>query len=171
MRLSPEYIACVLNENFEDAKAQFLSPLMAIHYAHLVMLAERGILTIEDARPIRDALDRISPDEVKHAKYDGSCEDLFFYIERLIVKHCGEDAAGRLHTARSRNDIDMTMYRMQQREMVLALAEAGLALRDSAPAAGVRVSRRRFCGAYPHPAGAADHHRALPPGSHRAART
>jgi len=33
MGFSPEYIACVLNENFEDAKAQFLSPLMAIHYA------------------------------------------------------------------------------------------------------------------------------------------
>ena len=32
--------ACVLNENFEDAKAQFLAPLMRIHYAHLVMLAE-----------------------------------------------------------------------------------------------------------------------------------
>ena len=42
MRFSPEYIACVLNENFEDAKALFLSPLMRIHYAHLVMLTERG---------------------------------------------------------------------------------------------------------------------------------
>ncbi len=129
--LSPEYIACVLNENFEEAKARFLSPLMAIQFAHLVMLAEQGILSRADARAIRDALDRISTDEVRRAPYDGSCEDLFFYIDRLIVEHCGEEAAGRLQTARSRNDIDMTMYRMQLREMILNLGQAGLQLRET----------------------------------------
>ena len=41
MKFAPDYVTCVLNDNFEDAKAQFLSPLMAIHYAHLVMLAEQ----------------------------------------------------------------------------------------------------------------------------------
>ena len=38
MPFAPEYVTLVLDENFEDAKAQFLAPLMAIHYAHLVML-------------------------------------------------------------------------------------------------------------------------------------
>jgi argininosuccinate lyase len=129
VRFAPEYVACVLNENFEDAKAQFLSPLMAIHYAHLVMLAERRIISAADARAIRDALEAIGLDEVRRVEYDGTYEDLFFYVERLIVRGCGEDAAGRLHTARSRNDIDMTMYRMQQREMVLALFEGTARLR------------------------------------------
>ena len=131
MAFSPEYVACVLNENFEDAKGQFLGPLLAIHYAHLVMLSDCGILRPEDARIIRDGLAAISPDDVKRAKYDGTCEDLFFFIERLLAKHCGEDVAGRLHTARSRNDIDMTMYRMQQRQMILSLGAAGLELRES----------------------------------------
>jgi argininosuccinate lyase len=39
--------------------------------------------------------------------------------------------AGRLHTARSRNDIDMTMYRMRQRGFILDLLEATLALRGA----------------------------------------
>src|SRR5688572_2352113 len=130
MRFDPEYVSCVLNENFEDAKAQFLMPLLAIHYAHLVMLADQGIVPRPDARLIRDALDRIDTAEVKRARYDGSCEDLFFYVDRLIVAACGEDAAGRLHTARSRNDIDMTMYRMQQRGLVLAMVDGVLGLRD-----------------------------------------
>ena len=129
MRFDPEYVSCVLNENFEDAKAQFLAPLMAIHYAHLVMLVERQIVPRADGRVIRDALDRIDVAQVKLARYDGSCEDLFFYVEHLIVEACGEDAAGRLHTARSRNDIDMTMYRMQQRAMILDLVEGATALR------------------------------------------
>jgi argininosuccinate lyase len=130
-KFAPEYVKYVLNDNFEDAKSQLLSPLMAIHYAHLVMLATQGIVSPADAHTIRAALDSISQEEVKLVPFDGSCEDLFFYIERLIVDACGEDVAGRLHTARSRNDIDMTMYRMRQRELILELLSATFELRRS----------------------------------------
>src|SRR4051794_26336133 len=102
---------------------------MAINYAHLAMLAEQGIVARGEAHAIRTALDQISLDEVRQVRYDGTYEDLFFYLHRLIVQRCGEDAAGRLHTARSRNDIDMTMYRMQQRQMILAIVDAALSLR------------------------------------------
>ena len=130
MKFSPDYVESVLNDNFEDAKAQFLSPLIGIHYAHLVMLAERHIVPPDAARAIRAALDGIDLERVREVRYDGTYEDLFFYVDRLIVHGCGEDAAGRLHTARSRNDIDMTMYRMQQRGQLLALLDATLKLRD-----------------------------------------
>src|SRR5262245_41547399 len=130
MRFDPEYVSQVLNENFEDAKTLFLSPLMAIHYAHLVMLADRGIVEAAHARAIRDALDSISINAIRKTSYDGSCEDLFSYITRLLIDSCGEDVAGRLHTARSRNDIDMTMYRLRQREFLLGLIDASIALRE-----------------------------------------
>jgi argininosuccinate lyase len=131
MRFAPEYVRSVLNDNFEDAKELLLSPLMAIHYAHLVMLADCGIVSASDARALRQALDGISLDTVRDVSYDGTCEDLFFYIERLIHNACGEEIAGRLHTARSRNDIDMTMYRMRQRELIALLAAAALDLRSA----------------------------------------
>ena len=130
MKFAPDYVTAVLNENFEDAKAQFLSPLMAIHYAHLVMLTEQRIVPEDTAHSIRGALDAIDLDAVRQVRYDGTYEDLFFYIDRLIVQGCGEDAAGRLHTARSRNDIDMTMYRMQQRQLVLRVVDGVLGLRE-----------------------------------------
>ena len=129
MRFDPEYVAQVLSENFEDAKALFLAPLMAIHYAHLVMLADRGIVSAEDARTLKVALDSISVGEIRRTPYDGTCEDLFFHVERMLARACGEDAAGRLHTARSRNDIDMTMYRMRQRALIAALVSGTLQLR------------------------------------------
>ncbi len=129
MKFAPDYVACVLNDVFEDAKAQFLSPLMAIHFAHLVMLVEQRIVSAADGRALAAALDSIDLDAVRQVQYDGTYEDLFFYVERLIVAQSGEDVAGRLHTARSRNDIDMTMYRMRQREMVLALADGTVGLR------------------------------------------
>src|SRR5689334_22017361 len=96
---------------------------MAIHYAHLVMLAEQQIVSAAEGRAIATALDSIELGAVRKVEYDGTYEDLFFYLERLIAAHGGEEAAGRLHTARSRNDIDMTMYRMRQREMLLALID------------------------------------------------
>ncbi|HUL73543.1 MAG TPA: argininosuccinate lyase [Vicinamibacterales bacterium] len=129
MAFSPEYIRLVLNENFEDAKALFLAPLLAIHEAHLTMLAERGIVSAPEARALRSALAGIDLDVVRCAAYDGACEDLFFHVEHLIVAAAGADTAGRLHTARSRNDIDMTMYRMRLREFLLDLAGAAIALR------------------------------------------
>src|SRR5262245_18228327 len=104
MSFAPEYVRYVLNDKFEDADTLFLSPLIAIHYAHLVMLAQQGIVSPADARTLREALDAVSHADVRRASYDGSCEDLFFYIERLINARCGDRVAGRLHTARSRND-------------------------------------------------------------------
>jgi argininosuccinate lyase len=129
MRFAPEYVSLVLNENFEDAKLLFLDPLMAMHYAHLVMLADRGIIAPRDAATIRDALDAIDVASVKRATFDCACEDLFFHVERRLVQACGEQMAGRLHTARSRNDIDMTLYRMRQRTYLLAVVDAVLKLR------------------------------------------
>jgi argininosuccinate lyase len=129
MRFAPEYVAAVLAENFEDAKRLFLSPLMAIHYAHLVMLAAQGIVARDDAHRLRVALDSVSESDVRRAVYDGAHEDLFFYVEHLVVGASDEELAGRLHTARSRNDIDMTMYRMHLRELVLDLTASSLTLR------------------------------------------
>jgi argininosuccinate lyase len=103
---------------------------MRIHYAHLVMLVEQGIIPREQGHAIRVALDGISTRDIQAVSYDGSCEDLFFFVERLIAQACGEETAGRLHTARSRNDIDMTMYRMQQRDRLLAVLAGSVHLRE-----------------------------------------
>ena len=128
---SPDYVRLVLSENFADAKTLFLGPLMAVHYAHLVMLAETGIVSAADARALRDALDGLDLQDIRQAPYAANFEDLFFYLEERLAKRCGRDVAGRLHTARSRNDIDMTMYRLRLREWVLGLMEAVVTLRHA----------------------------------------
>ena len=76
MKFSADYVRIVLNENFEDAKAQFVAPLLAIHYAHLVMLADRRIVTPGDAHAIREALDAIDVDRVrKQLREDAALTD------------------------------------------------------------------------------------------------
>ena len=48
-------------------------------------------------------------------EYDGSCEDLYFYLESLVVQQVGAEIGGKMRVARSRNDVDMTLYRMALR--------------------------------------------------------
>ena len=147
------------------------SPLMAIHYAHLVMLAAQRIISSEDAHALRMALDSDFADaRFAASRYDGSYEDLFFYVERLVAAACGDDVAGRLHTARSRNDIDMTMYRMRQREFILGLMRATLDLRRSLLDLADRASRHDLRRSHAHAARPADDGRALPSRRHRTAR-
>ena len=125
---APIYAETVLGPNFEDAKKHFLDALLEIHYAHTRMLAAQGILTASEERLLLEALDGLDREEIARARYDGSCEDLFFFIEGLLRRACG-DLAGKMHTARSRNDIDITLFRMAQRRQLLGLASAIAELR------------------------------------------
>ena len=120
---APLYAETVLGPNFEDAKRYFLDALIEIHYAHSRMLAQQGILARTDEQALRAALNRLDREAIARARYDGSCEDLFFFIENLLENACGE-LAGKMHTARSRNDIAITLYRMTLRRELLALATA-----------------------------------------------
>ena len=125
---APVYAETVLGPNFEDAKRHFLPYLIEIHYAHTRMLARQGILTVEEERTLLTALDGLNSDEIAAARYDGSCEDLFFFIENMLYRSCGE-LAGKMHTARSRNDIAVTLFRMALRRELLGFGESLAAVR------------------------------------------
>lgn len=119
---APVYAETVLSVNFEDAKKYFLEALLEIHAAHTLMLARQGILTKAVAQQCLDALAKLNRGQILAARYDGRSEDLFFYVQNLLTQLAGEDIAGRMHTARSRNDIDLTMYRMCLRQAILRIA-------------------------------------------------
>jgi argininosuccinate lyase len=74
------------------------------------------------------ALNGLDLSRIREAKYDGSFEDLYFFMERELASACGPENAGKMHTARSRNDIDLTMYRIVLRER---LAETMLTLLEA----------------------------------------
>src|SRR6185437_11093313 len=135
---APVYREAVLATNFADAKRLFLFALLHIEYAHTIMLERQRIISRGDARACLAALDRLDVEQIKSAAYDGTHEDLFFYIENLLASDIGIDIAGRMHTARSRNDIDLTLYRMCVRAEVLncatQVADAHQALLDLAAA-------------------------------------
>ena len=72
--------------------------------AHVAMLADAGIVTPENAAAITRGLDQIAG-EIEAGKFTFSraLEDIHMNVESRLADIVGPDA-GRLHTARSRND-------------------------------------------------------------------
>lgn len=109
----PVYKETVLRPLFDGAKSHHVAGFRAIDRAHLVMLAETGILTGDQAGRIAGALENIDAEiDPAALQYTGEVEDYFFLIEKELKQRLGPDLSGRLHTARSRNDIDHTLFKL-----------------------------------------------------------
>ena len=93
--------------------------------AHAAMLARQGIISPEDGEAIVTGLDQIAA-EIREGRFQFSraLEDIHLNIESRLSEIIGP-AAGRLHTARSRNDQVATDFRLWVRE-ACGRAEAGL---------------------------------------------
>jgi argininosuccinate lyase len=106
--------------------------------AHAAMLADTGIITKADAKEIQRGLDQVLS-EVKGGDFQFSraLEDVHLNVESRLKELIGP-AAGRLHTARSRNDQVATDFRLFVRDEIDAfdglLAQLQLALAQKAEA-------------------------------------
>ncbi len=89
--------------------------------AHATMLAAAGILTQADRDAIIAGLDQVR-DEIEEGRFTFSraLEDIHMNVESRLREKIG-DAAGRLHTARSRNDQVATDFRLYVRDTIDAL--------------------------------------------------
>src|SRR3954453_16099114 len=99
---------------------------IAASKAHASMLATQGIITSSDAKNIKAGLDTIMS-EIGKGTFDfkRALEDIHMNVESLLGELIGP-AAGRLHTARSRNDQVATDFRLYVRDVIDA-TDAALA--------------------------------------------
>ena len=97
---------------------------IAASKAHAEMLAKQGIITADDAKKIAHGLDTIlSEIEAGKFSFQRALEDIHMNVEGRLADLIGA-AAGRLHTARSRNDQVATDFRLWMRDTVDALDKA-----------------------------------------------
>jgi argininosuccinate lyase len=95
--------------------------------AHVAMLGARGIISPEDAATIDAGLDQVAAHyEVNGVAEDMVLEDIHMQTEARLAEAIGP-VAGRLHTARSRNDQVATDFRLWVRD---AIDETLVALRS-----------------------------------------
>jgi argininosuccinate lyase len=91
--------------------------------AHVAMLASRGVVTPEDAAAITAGLDQIAGEiEAGSFTFSRALEDIHMNVESRLAEVVGA-AAGRLHTARSRNDQVALDFRLWVRDAIDQLDE------------------------------------------------
>jgi len=91
---------------------------IAASKAHAAMLAAQGIISANDAKNIAKGLDTILS-EIGKGSFDfkRALEDIHMNVESRLGELIGP-AAGRLHTARSRNDQVATDFRLYVRDTI-----------------------------------------------------
>jgi argininosuccinate lyase len=99
--------------------------------AHVAMLGAQGILTAADAQAISEGLDAVAADYAANGvSDDAALEDIHMATEAKLAELIGP-VAGRLHTARSRNDQVATDFRLWVRDAIDATDVGLVALTDA----------------------------------------
>ncbi len=122
----PDAIMAEINASI-DVDRHLYRQDIAASKAHAEMLAKQGIVSADDARAIVHGLDTILSEIERGAfEFKRELEDVHMNVEARLAELIGP-AAGRLHTARSRNDQVATDFRLYVRD---AIDELDTLLRD-----------------------------------------
>jgi argininosuccinate lyase len=113
----PDPIMAEINASIDFDRHLYRQDIAASK-AHAAMLAKTGIITAQDAKQIAHGLDTIlSEIEAGTFAFKRALEDIHMNVESRLAELIGP-AAGRLHTARSRNDQVATDFRLWVRDCV-----------------------------------------------------
>src|SRR5476649_1112855 len=113
----PDAVMEEINSSIEFDRHLYRQDIAASK-AHAAMLAKQGIIAREDAKKIAHGLDTILS-EIESGKFDfkQALEDIHMNVEGRLGELIGS-SAGRLHTARSRNDQVATDFKLWVRDAI-----------------------------------------------------
>jgi argininosuccinate lyase len=113
----PAAIMQEINASIEIDKRLYAEDI-AGSLAHAAMLAAQGIISAEDSAAIAKGLEAIRAEiDAGSFKFDSGLEDIHMNVEARLKDLIG-DPAGRLHTARSRNDQVATDFKLWVRRAI-----------------------------------------------------
>ena len=112
--------------------AEGFDTLGNINKAHIVMLAEQGLIQDAHAAVLARGVLDMEAAGAGEVALDPSREDAYFNYEAHLIGHIGTDIGGRLHTGRSRNDILATVDRLRCREVLMDLIDELIKVRQTA---------------------------------------
>jgi argininosuccinate lyase len=116
----PDAVMAEINASIDVDRKMFRQDIAASK-AHAEMLAKQGIISAQDAKKIVHGLDTIlSEIAAGKFKFKRALEDIHMNVEARLADLIGP-AAGRLHTARSRNDQVATDFKLWVRDEIDAL--------------------------------------------------
>ncbi len=129
--IAPEVIEHIYTPRLGSEFAVAFPLLAALNQAHLIMLARQGILAAPTAQAIAAALLRMDQEGPGAITPDPNLEDAYFNVEARLIALTSTDIGGRLHIARSRNDLGAAHDRLRMRGVLLELLDGAHTLRHS----------------------------------------
>lgn len=127
--LDPVIQSAMLAPNLVREFGRVLPLITRINKAHVLMLADRGILAKGAARSLAQAILALEAEGEDAFTLDPALEDPYFNYEAELIARTGTEVGGRVHTARSRNDLYATMDRLRARDLADRFAQAVFDLR------------------------------------------
>ncbi len=103
-----------------------------LNQAHVLMLARCGLISPQAAKALASGLLRMEDEGPDVVELDPQREDAYFNYEAHLIKLIGVDAGGRMHIARSRNDLTAALDRLRARDLLLDVGQALLSVEEHA---------------------------------------
>ena len=112
-----------------DSKRSFHN-MSRLNKAHVAMLDRQGIIGHASAVHILQGLQRMEVEGPDSIGKDPEREDYYFNVEKRVIDLVGMEDGGKMHTARSRNDLNATLARMNTRDCLVTVGCRLLRLRQ-----------------------------------------
>lgn len=119
-KINPVVVKYYYGPRMEKADRSF-PYLVQVMEAHVLMLEEQQIIPREVARELVRVMERWGKEI---PELDPSLEDLYINLEELMTKEAGKEICSYLPVARSRNDVEAAMWRIELREKLFELADS-----------------------------------------------
>ncbi len=114
--LHPEALAIVRVPPSREKRLEELTLLTAIDEAHLLMLLEKGIIPLEKTRAILETIQNLKAAGFSDLVDVVAPRGIYLLYENELIEQLGTEVGGVLHTARSRNDIQATLFKLRARK-------------------------------------------------------
>lgn len=113
-----------------DSERSFIN-IVKINLAYVLMLKKQGIIDENEAKVLIKALIELENEGPNAIGINPNYEDYYFDLERYIIARVGINIGGKIHTARSRDDLHSTKLRMNIRDSFLNILPSFIKLRKN----------------------------------------
>lgn len=104
-----------------DADKYIFDSDVKCNFAHVLMLKNEDIIDEEIADKILEALTKLREEGFEALNFDYSVEDIHMAVENYVTNMVGQEVAGFMHTAKSRNDQVATDIRLALRSKIIEI--------------------------------------------------
>ena len=121
---APSLIKYINQPGIDEDKEFSYQTYLDLNKAHVVMCAKQGIIDRDSAKIILKVTKEMAAmGKEPTFPIDPALESMYFNLEKYLIEHAGIEAGGKVHTARSRNDLCSTKFRIDFRKVYFEICE------------------------------------------------